>query len=627
MYRKNFTELNATELNRLANALNALWDDGTIEANATLHHANFNNGIHGGPAFLPWHRDFLRKFELALQAVEPSVTLPYWDWTRTDSRNLDSGIWNTFFGGRNNRGGRFDHWNYTRSASGSGTLPRHAKIIAELHAKTFTAYRAVEGWYEGRMGSHVPGHNWTGGTMSSGYSPRDPLFYLHHCNVDRLWAIWQQNNRNAEQYNHTAGIDSDSDSRNNTVNAARVPLNGQMIGGATPDSMLRHRDLGYRYERDVLLEVAWYEGGHGNLQTGDPRTADVYIRDAAGDTGQTPSPDIHWASPDIWVRNDAPATPGEDPENGHQAPIVNTVNYLYVRVRNRGTTGSGRQDVEVYHCNPGTAMLWPDHFTRIGTLPVDDVPSGGAVRVGPFTWTPAIVDHECLLAIASGVNDPSVVPQFIGSVPHWMIVRFANNAGQRNVAPIRVPSPRSGARARTRVGLCGIVGRSNNRFRLDVTRFPRDTTVRITVPNSVPDYSRMTNFAPLFRNARFSTLALKGGNAGVIDNLKLRSRQAINMTLTFDFSVEANLDQRYPLVATQWQDGQLAGQLNLDVIAVKDPEDFVYGNVRTRELHTVKCAFWPLFSDRNKRAFGSIREGVALGYNGCAYCLPEHHTD
>jgi hypothetical protein len=27
--------------------------------------------------------------------------------------------------------------------------------------------------------------------MAGDFSPNDPLFWLHHANVDRLWAIWQ----------------------------------------------------------------------------------------------------------------------------------------------------------------------------------------------------------------------------------------------------------------------------------------------------------------------------------------------------------------------------------------------------------------------------------------------------
>jgi tyrosinase len=30
-----------------------------------------------------------------------------------------------------------------------------------------------------------------GGDMATGSSPSDPLFWLHHANLDRLWAKWQ----------------------------------------------------------------------------------------------------------------------------------------------------------------------------------------------------------------------------------------------------------------------------------------------------------------------------------------------------------------------------------------------------------------------------------------------------
>ena len=37
-------------------------------------------------------------------------------------------------------------------------------------------------------------HRWVGGSMGPGTSPNDPVFFLHHCNVDRIWvslAHWE----------------------------------------------------------------------------------------------------------------------------------------------------------------------------------------------------------------------------------------------------------------------------------------------------------------------------------------------------------------------------------------------------------------------------------------------------
>ncbi len=28
--------------------------------------------------------------------------------------------------------------------------------------------------------------------MGPGTSPNDPVFFLHHCNVDRIWSRWEQ---------------------------------------------------------------------------------------------------------------------------------------------------------------------------------------------------------------------------------------------------------------------------------------------------------------------------------------------------------------------------------------------------------------------------------------------------
>ena len=42
---------------------------------------------------------------------------------------------------------------------------------------------------------HGQGHELIGGEMNGGSpSPNDPMFFLHHAQVDRLWAAWQEAN-------------------------------------------------------------------------------------------------------------------------------------------------------------------------------------------------------------------------------------------------------------------------------------------------------------------------------------------------------------------------------------------------------------------------------------------------
>lgn len=257
--RKDFMDLTTPERNRLAAALNQLYDDGIIETFAQEHDDYFNNGIHWGPAFLPWHRHWLLRLEAQLKTIDARIALPFWDWTRSDSQNLDDGDkWGSFFGGRANSGGLVGPWDYSRASSPNGVLPSLDSVIDELQAGTFAAFRAME------EGSHARPHVWTGGTMNSGSSPADPIFYLHHCNVDRLWAIWQRNNPGAIQYT----ID-ECGTCARRVEAAFVPLNDPMVGGATPASMLDHTTHDYYYPRDDAMEARALERGLPAIISGD----------------------------------------------------------------------------------------------------------------------------------------------------------------------------------------------------------------------------------------------------------------------------------------------------------------------------------------------------------------------
>jgi hypothetical protein len=262
--RKNFLDLDTDELNLLAGAFNDLFARGLITTFAEEHEHHFSMGIHRGPAFLPWHRYFLLEVEAEMRKFDSRATIPYWDWTRADSRDLDAEPWLSFFGGRSGRG-RFSSWSFTRdSAPGPGeALPTLDNVIDELRRGSYAEFRGME------FGSHVPGHTWTGGTMESTRSPLDPLFYLHHCNIDRLWAIWQRNHSGVAQYTLDDIPGAICGGACPRIQETYVPLNDPMIGGATPASMLDHLALNYSYPTDDLLEQREVARGLPAMVTGD----------------------------------------------------------------------------------------------------------------------------------------------------------------------------------------------------------------------------------------------------------------------------------------------------------------------------------------------------------------------
>ncbi|MEV8508535.1 tyrosinase family protein [Actinoplanes sp. NPDC051475] len=225
--RKNQRDLTATERRNFVNAVLALKRNGRYDEFVRTHNSfilsDSDNGVrvgHRSPSFLPWHRQFLLDFERALQAIDPSVNLPYWNWTV--DRDTTSSIWGADFMGGNGRssdgrvttgpfafsGGnwtvnvRTDSRNYLRRALGANgqPLPTAAQLQSVLAITTYdaapwnstsaTGFRNnVEGWRGPNLHNKV--HVWVGGDMTAGTSPNDPVFWLHHCHIDKIWSDWQ----------------------------------------------------------------------------------------------------------------------------------------------------------------------------------------------------------------------------------------------------------------------------------------------------------------------------------------------------------------------------------------------------------------------------------------------------
>lgn len=148
--------------------------------------------------FLPWHRAYLYRLEQALQDRVAGVTLPWWDWTSTreipapftgDAGNALA-VTRTLVTPADRREGRPVVDTTFRENNPPPWLPTQAQVDEVLTEPNFVVFSdALEDLHDGV-------HGWTGGTMGDvAYAAFDPVFWAHHCMIDRLWWLWQQGNR------------------------------------------------------------------------------------------------------------------------------------------------------------------------------------------------------------------------------------------------------------------------------------------------------------------------------------------------------------------------------------------------------------------------------------------------
>ncbi|XP_013397858.1 uncharacterized protein LOC106164473 [Lingula anatina] len=162
---------------------------------------------HQGPAFLPWHREFLRRFEIALRRIDPSVSLPYWDTTLDARLKGDPGnsiLWaDTFLGTEDGKvtRGPFKSWIgntgfplYRNIRSGVYGL-MNDKIVDKILSGDYRylAHISCPGSGSFLEVAHDDVHSWVGGNMEFlDTAPDDPLFYMFHAFIDFLWEGFRQ---------------------------------------------------------------------------------------------------------------------------------------------------------------------------------------------------------------------------------------------------------------------------------------------------------------------------------------------------------------------------------------------------------------------------------------------------
>lgn len=219
--RRNWWAMTGAERKSWINALQNAKLSGQYDVLTKTHQMGMlgdANEWHRRPIILPVHRWFLTQLEVA--TGQPT---PYWDWTRNRRLppalggdgdptqgylvttgpfvNWTSVIFDTTTGGFDTRPGII-----RQTGVYAAGLPTAVQLTTVLSQTVYDSSpwnpqstTGLRNWLEGWTGLPKPAmhnrvHEWVGGDMRTSTSPNDPLFWLHHSNIDRIWASWQQVN-------------------------------------------------------------------------------------------------------------------------------------------------------------------------------------------------------------------------------------------------------------------------------------------------------------------------------------------------------------------------------------------------------------------------------------------------
>jgi tyrosinase len=214
---------------------------------------HINHCPHGKQSFVHWHRHYIHNFELICGQLigDTNFALAYWNWSAKqgiipdpffdldllnvrfwkDQSNAQSNNWGpdpvTTIGTRGLAKGQ--GLQDDPNAGQDFTQDAIDAIQRESRFRIFTRQLETQPHNNGHVISGSPN-----GHMIDGVSPLDPIFWLHHCNIDRIWAEWQ-----------TAG---------NTTPPLNLDYNNQFVNGtgqpvtASSASALDFAALGYTYD-------------------------------------------------------------------------------------------------------------------------------------------------------------------------------------------------------------------------------------------------------------------------------------------------------------------------------------------------------------------------------------------
>ncbi|KAL2067816.1 hypothetical protein VTL71DRAFT_15912 [Oculimacula yallundae] len=227
--RREWRTLSIKERKNYLDAIQCLWKHPSrLGLNHSLYedfpwfHSRAGNFSHNTPAFMAWHRYFLDVYERTLkETCGYQGYLTYWDWSLDWQNMTSSPIWDpeTGFGGNGNKtahrsvghghcvtdgplaGRRFKYFgneNIKHCLSRGFISDRHMMEVFGSKVRLESVERVLkQPTYEKFNKELEDGpHNALPRTIRGDFMrvtvPNDPIFFIHHVQLDRLWWQWQQ---------------------------------------------------------------------------------------------------------------------------------------------------------------------------------------------------------------------------------------------------------------------------------------------------------------------------------------------------------------------------------------------------------------------------------------------------
>ena len=240
---------------------------------------------HGSWYFLPWHRGYLLAFEANIRAAVTKLggpadwALPYWNYFKPNESNLPPAFASPNWPDGQGNNPLFVQQRYGPNNDGNVYVPLDQVTLDAMTDPDFTGvasggdtgFGGVDTGFEHGGQTHgrveTQPHDWVHGLVGGGNPQNqqlpglmsdpdtaglDPIFWLHHANIDRLWQVWRQNppaGVNPTDPNWVQGPGSVGE------RIYSMPMPDGTAWDYTPGSMTDLGQLGYSYD-DLTPAVA-----------------------------------------------------------------------------------------------------------------------------------------------------------------------------------------------------------------------------------------------------------------------------------------------------------------------------------------------------------------------------------